>query len=100
MNRDVIFQIEDAKHVAMSTYHLQDKGLTLSAKGLLSIILSFPADTDFSLDILSSITKESAEEMKPYFSELEQKGYVLKRNRRNGGGADEEYLVFETPYGQ
>ena len=42
----------------MSNYHLQDKKLSLKAKGLLSYMLSLPDDWDYSLKGLTTGCKD------------------------------------------
>ena len=45
----------------MSNYHLKDTGLTLKAKGLLSMMLSLPDEWNYTTRGLASICKESVE---------------------------------------
>jgi hypothetical protein len=40
---------KNVNYTVMSNYHLQDKKLSLKAKGLLSYMLSLPDDWDYSL---------------------------------------------------
>lgn len=54
-----VFRIEKTKDfTVMSNYHLQDKKLSLKAKGLLSYMLSLPDDWDYSLRGLCAICLE------------------------------------------
>ena len=45
-----VFKVEKTKNFTiMSNHHLQNKNLSLKAKGLLSYMLSLPSDWDYSL---------------------------------------------------
>ena len=47
----------------MSNYHLQDKNLSLKAKGLLSMMLSLPDGWHYNVRGLASICKEGVSSM-------------------------------------
>ena len=52
---------KNSNYTVMANYHLRDKGISLKAKGLLSVMLSLPAEWDYTLaglaHMLSSVTR-------------------------------------------
>ena len=83
----------------MSNYHLRDKRLSLKAKGLLSQILSLPEDWDYTLAGLCYINRESKDAIRTAIRELEQAGYIRRRQTTDRGGkfAGNEYTIYERP---
>lgn len=94
-----IIRVEKTKnYTVMSNQHLRDQALSLSARGLMSMMLSLPDDWDFSIAGLSTLCKEGAQVIRRCLSEMEKAGY-LTRKRVNGGGGHftYEYTLTETP---
>ena len=83
----------------MSNYHLKDTALSLKAKGLLSMFLSFPEDWNYSTRGLASICKEGVDAIGATLKELEKAGYIVRRQLRGANGriTDTEYTIFEKP---
>jgi hypothetical protein len=83
----------------MSNHHLKDKGLSLKAKGLLSLILSLPDEWDYSITGLASICKEGRDAIARAIKELEDAGYLERCARRTAQGTFDgwDYNVFEIP---
>lgn len=83
----------------MSNYHLRDKRLTLKAKGLLSQMLSLPEEWDYTLTGLAEINKESKDAIRTAVQELEQAGYILRRQTYGSDGkfSSNEYVIRELP---
>ena len=55
-----VFRVERTRdYTVMSNYHLKDTGLTLKAKGLLSMMLSLPDEWNYTTRGLASICKEA-----------------------------------------
>lgn len=75
----------------MPTAHLQDKNLSLKAKGLLSIMYSLPNDWDYSMNGLTIITNTGITQIRSAIAELELKGYLKREQTRNEKG-EWEYL--------
>lgn len=95
-----VFRVERTKgFTVMSNYHLNDKRISLKAKGLLSQMLSLPETWDFTLRGLAHINKESLDAIRTAVLELEQHGYITRRQLRSEGGklAKIEYTIFERP---
>ena len=95
-----VFRIEKTgNYTVMSNYHLKDKSISLKAKGLLSQMLSLPDDWDYTLKGLASINKEGKDAIRSAIKELENAGYVYRRQRYDAKGqfSHNEYFVFEYP---
>ena len=95
-----VFRVERNKgYTVMSNHHLRNKELTLKAKGLLSQMLSLPEDWDYTLKGLSLINRESIDAIRTAIWELEQAGYITRRQGRDGKGkmAAIEYTIYEQP---
>jgi|7_EtaG_2_1085326.scaffolds.fasta_scaffold00750_19 hypothetical protein len=76
----------------------KDKALSLKAKGLLSMILSLPADWDLTINGLVKICKEGKRAMTSIISELIAAGYITRQQvRKNGSFAGYDYCVYEHP---
>ena len=51
-------------YTVMSNHHLQDTNLSLKAKGLLSLMLSLPADWNYSAKGLAELSKDGEDAVK------------------------------------
>jgi len=95
------FEVQLRKNfTVMSNHHLQNKGLSLKAKGMLSYMLSLPDDWDYSVGGLASNNKEGKAAVRSALVELEEAGYLIRRQCRSelGGFAGNQYIVYELPY--
>lgn len=96
-----IFKIQkNSNYTAMSNIHLQDKRLSLKAKGLLSLMLSLPADRwKYSIRGLASICRDGVDSVRDGIRELERAGYVIRfRSRKANGQLGEAiYWIYEEP---
>ena len=82
-----VFRVErTSDYTVMSNYHLRDKRLSLKAKGLLSQMLSLPEDWDYTLAGLCYINRESKDAIRTAIHELEQAGYIHRRQTTDSGG--------------
>lgn len=72
---------------------LFDRSLSWKARGLLSFLLTFPKDTDFTITELTNLTVEGRDSVKAGIRELIQAGYIRKTvaPKRRGGF---EYRVY------
>lgn len=77
---------KNSNYTVMANYHLRDKGISLKAKGLLSVMLSLPAEWDYTLAGLAHISKEGVDAIGTAVKELEHAGYVVRTRRRNEAG--------------
>lgn len=96
-----VIRVEKTKdYTVMCNYHLRETTLSLKAKGLLSIMLSLPDHWNYSICGLASICKEGRESIGNTLRELENAGYMIRRQLRNEKGriTDTEYVIFEYPH--
>ena len=73
---------------------LHDIYLSWKARGLLSFLLSFPKDTDFTISELTNLTIDGRDSVKAGIRELIRAGYIRKTvapKRRSGV----EYRVYD-----
>ena len=95
-----VYRVERTRdYTVMSNYHLKDTSLSLKAKGLLSMFLSFPEDWNYSTRGLAKICKEGVEAVGNTIKELEKAGYIIRRQLRGANGriTDTEYIIYEKP---
>lgn len=98
-----VFRVEKTHgYTVMSNYHLNDKNISLKSKGLLSQMLSLPESWDYTLRGLACINKESLDAIRTAVLELEQHGYISRRQGRTASGklAGIEYTIYEQPQTQ
>ena len=96
-----VFRIERTHdYTVMSNHHLKNPQLTLKAKGLLSMMLSFPDAWNYSERGLASICKEGVDAIHSAIKELETAGYMERHQLRGKGGriVDTEYVIYERPH--
>lgn len=92
-----IFRVEkERNYTVMSNVHLKDKGISLKAKGLLSVILSLPEDWNYTTRGLAAICKEGVDSIGAALRELESAGYLTRHRLRDRSGriSDTEYVVY------
>ncbi len=95
-----VFRVEKNKgYTVMSNHHLNNRALSLKAKGLLSQMLSLPETWDYTLVGLSFINKESVDAIRTAVLELEDAGYIVRRRVRDSTGklGGVEYTIYEQP---
>jgi len=96
-----VFRTEKTEDfTTMSNYHFKDRRLSIKAKGLLSMMLSFSDDWQYSLNGLAAISKEGLTAIRATVQELEDNGYLVRRRLRNKQGrlSNIEYDIYEEPY--
>lgn len=95
-----VFRVNRNKNYThMANYHFREKGMSLKAKGLLSLMLSLPDEWDYSANGLATLSKDGKDSVKKTLVELEQFGY-LKRTRvtdTKGRFIGYDYDIFEKP---
>lgn len=91
-------------YTVMSNHHLQDKQMSLKAKGLLSQMLSLPDDWDYTIKGLVSINKESEAAISSALDELKKNGYLvinkIMPKDTASGRIEYVYDIFEVPCGE
>ena len=83
----------------MSNHHLRNQELSLTAKGLLSQMLSLPEDWDYTLAGLSHINREKIDAIREAVKELEKAGYIVRSRERDEKGRlrGADYVIYEQP---
>lgn len=86
-------------YTVMPNYHLQDRNISLKAKGLLSYMLSLPDCWEYSISGLAAICKEGPDCIRATIKELEERGYITRERKRleNGQLGGAEYFIWERP---
>lgn len=95
-----VFRVEkNRNYTVMSNQHFHCINMSLKAKGLLSLILSLPAEWDYSINGLTAICKESRPTIQTTLNELKELGYleIIKHapSKENGGRFTYEYIIYE-----
>ena len=83
----------------MSNHHFKEKGMSLKAKGLLSLMLSLPDDWDYSIAGLATLSKDGKDSVMSALKELEAFGYLIRTRLvdERGRFAGYDYDIFEEP---
>lgn len=90
---------KNANYTVMSNHHLRNKGLSLKAKGLLSLMLSLPNDWDYSIKGLATLSNDGKDAVMSTLNELEKFGYLIRTRSTNEKGQFQgyEYDIYEDP---
>lgn len=77
---------------------VRDKNISLTARGLLTFMLSYPSEWDFSLNFLVENTGSKITTIRTAIKELEEHGYLQKVRVTNSKGhiVKWDYIVYET----
>lgn len=91
------FTIHKTKdYTVLSNYHFRDKGLSLKAKGLLSLMLSLPEDWDYSIEGLVRLSSDAKSSVGSGLKELEENKYLVRKPIRDKSKIiDWEYNIYE-----
>lgn len=95
-----VFRVEKTKnYTVMANHHLQNKELSLKAKGLLSMLLSLPDTWEHSIAGYAAICRDGVDGVSSTIKELEKNGYIIRTRLRNDKGhfTDAEYTILELP---
>lgn len=86
-------------YTIMSNHHFKEKGLSLKAKGLLSLMLSLPEDWNYSVSGLVKLSKDGKDSVMSALGELEKYGYLHREKLTNEKGqyTGVEYNIYEEP---
>lgn len=94
-----VFRVTKTKDFSvMSNSHFKEKEMSLKAKGLLSLMLSLPDAWDYSIEGITTLSKDGKSSVMSAMKELEKFGF-LKRTRtksKNGKFKDVVYDVYEN----
>lgn len=95
----IVFRVHKTKrYTLMNNTHLNDKKLSLKAKGLLSIMFSKSEDWNFSINGLASLSSDGRDSVLSAIKTLQEAGYlVLDKTRDETGHFNTIYNIYETP---
>ena len=95
----VIHVERPANYTIMANYHLRDRRLSLRAVGLMSRMLSLPAEWDFTVSGLTTICAEGRDAIRTALKELEEAGYLVREQTRSADGtfSRSDYTLREFP---
>lgn len=74
----------------------QNRELSLKAKGLFLYMWSLPDDWDYSVQGLIACLKEGRDAIQSGLKELEQTGYLVREQKRDGGKFDYDYVLSDV----
>ena len=78
--------------------YLEDKNISLKAKGLLTLMLSLPDSWKFNIKGLCLLCKESRDAVRNAIKELKENHYVeIERTNNEMGIFVYEYFIYENP---
>lgn len=88
-----------ANYTVLSNYHFKEKGMSLKAKGLLSLMLSLPEDWNYSVSGLVKLSKDGKDSVMSALAELEKFGYLVRYRTTDQMGrfSGVEYDIYEQP---
>lgn len=95
-----IMRVHKTKNfTVMSNHHFKEKGMSLKAKGLLSLMLSLPDDWNYSISGLVKLSKDGKDSVMSALTELEKFGYLTRVRVTNEKGqfSGVEYNIYEQP---
>jgi hypothetical protein len=86
-------------YTVLSNHHFKEKGMSLKAKGLLSLMLSLPDDWNYSIAGLVSLSKDGKDSVMAALAELEKFRYLNRLRTTNSKGqfSGVEYNIYEEP---
>lgn len=90
---------KDKNFTVISNDIFKDTRLSFKAKGLLTTMLSCPKNWNYTIEGLSKISTDGKASIRSALNELEEYGYLERKQLRNEKGAftDTEYIVYEQP---
>lgn len=95
-----VFRVhKNENYTVLSNYHFKEKGMSLKAKGLLSLMLSLPENWDYSAAGLVTLSKDGKDSVNAALKELEKFGYLRRTQAYDSGGKFRgyNYEIFEQP---
>lgn len=99
MSTNRLIRFKNRNYTTISNVFLRDMGLSLKAKGLLSLVMSLPEDCDFTVEGIVVMVKEGKTAIYSAIDELKQSGYCVVSVVRNNRGVIQgtDYKFYETP---
>lgn len=95
-----VFRVhKNENYTVLSNYHFKERGMSLKAKGLLSLMLSLPENWDYSAAGLVTLSKDGKDSVNAALKELEKFGYLRRTQAIDASGkfSGYNYEIFEQP---
>jgi hypothetical protein len=95
-----VFRVHKTENYSIiANFHFKEKGLSLKAKGLLSLMLSLPDTWQYSISGLTKLSKDGKDSVMSALAELEDFGYLKRTRLTNSKGqfSGVQYDIFEEP---
>ena len=92
--------IKEQNYTTIDNAIFKDTRISFKAKGLLTTMLSLPPTWNYTIEGLSKLSKDGKDSIKTAMKELENYGYLERKQTRNDNGSfcDLEYFVYEKPH--
>lgn len=89
-----------SNYTVMANYHFKEKGLSLKAKGIMSLMLSLPEDWDYTVAGLATLSKDGIESVRSALRELEKFHYLTMEQTKDTAGkfSSTNYVLHEKPF--
>lgn len=89
-----------SNYTVMANYHFKEKGLSLKAKGIMSLMLSLPEDWDYTVAGLATLSKDGIESVRSALRELEKFHYLTMEQTKDKAGkfSSTNYVLHEKPF--
>lgn len=89
-----------SNYTVMANYHFKEKGLSLKAKGIMSLMLSLPDDWDYTIEGLAKLNKDGIESVRSALRELENYHYLTMEQTKDEKGkfSKTQYVLHEKPF--
>lgn len=91
--------VKEKNYTTIDNGIFKDTRISFKAKGLLTTMLSLPPTWNYTIEGLATLSKDGRDSIKTALKELENFGYLERKQIRNENGSffDLEYFVYEKP---
>ena len=96
-----VFRTKKIKNfTVMSNNHLKQPDLSFKARGILSTMLAFPDDWEYTIEGLAKMASDGVKSTRSGVNELVEKGFLVRRQERDEKGLFTKiiYDVYEIPF--
>lgn len=99
-NRQIVIHRENSKETRIQNRIIWDKSISTAARFALIAMLSLPDSWDYSVRGMAVMLQTSNDTMCKYMRELEQAGYLMRRQASDGSGrfCKAQYIITDAPW--
>ena len=97
MSKNIFRQKRSSNFTVIPNEFLHSEGLSFKAKGLLSYLLSLPADWEVHISHLATASKDGQDSVSSGISELIDAHYIWRRPRSGSEPGGWEYFIYDAP---